>query len=175
MGGTTVPTSFTTQPIIKLAKAFYKVKIRDTLYIFYPSKTFIIIFCMCVWNASSYSLTIFFFFLNFYLFMIVTEREGHRDIGRGRSRLHAPGAWCGIRSRVSRIAPWAKGRRQTAAPPRDPPVPVLKLFYPRSNALRIWFLSGNLTFYLYSSQGQETRAAKGCCWTFGFLCQTFPS
>ena len=61
-------------------------------------------------------------FLNFYLFMIVTERESERgrDIGRGRSRLHAPGARRGIRSRVSRIAPWAKGRRQTAAPPRDP-------------------------------------------------------
>ena len=62
------------------------------------------------------------FFFNFYLFMIVTERERERgrDIGRGRSRLHAPGARCGIRSRVSRIVPWAKGRRQTAAPPRDP-------------------------------------------------------
>ena len=64
----------------------------------------------------------FFFFFNFYLFMIVTERERGRDTGRGRSRLHAPGARRGIRSRVSRIAPWAKGRRQTAAPPRDPPV-----------------------------------------------------
>ena len=54
--------------------------------------------------------------------MIVTqrERERGRDTGRGRSRLHAPGARCGIRARVSRIAPWAKGRRQTAAPPRDP-------------------------------------------------------
>ncbi|CAD7684371.1 unnamed protein product [Nyctereutes procyonoides] len=55
--------------------------------------------------------------------MIVTERERERergrDTGRGRSRLHAPGARCGIRSRVSRIAPWAKGRHQTAAP-KDP-------------------------------------------------------
>ena len=54
--------------------------------------------------------------------MIVTERERERgrDTGRGRGRLHAPGARCGIRSQVSRIVPWAKGRRQTAAPPRDP-------------------------------------------------------
>ena len=54
--------------------------------------------------------------------MIVTERERERgrDTGRGRSRLHAPGAQRGTRSLVSRIAPWAKGRRQTAAPPRDP-------------------------------------------------------
>ena len=33
---------------------------------------------------------------------------------------HAPRARRGIRSRVSRIVPWAKGRHQTAAPPRDP-------------------------------------------------------
>ena len=49
-----------------------------------------------------------------------TERERGRDTGRGRSRLHAPGAQRGIRSQVSRIAPRAKGRHQTAAPPRDP-------------------------------------------------------
>ena len=62
-----------------------------------------------------------FFFFNFiYLFMRDTERERGRDTGRGRSRLHAPGARRGIRSRVFRITPWAKGRRQTAAPPRDP-------------------------------------------------------
>ena len=48
------------------------------------------------------------------------ERERGRDTGRGRSRLHAPGARRGIRSWVSRIVPWAKGRRQTTAPPRDP-------------------------------------------------------
>ncbi|XP_048963313.1 PABIR family member 2-like isoform X11 [Canis lupus baileyi] len=48
------------------------------------------------------------------------ERQRGRDTGRRRSRLHAPGARRGIRSRVSRITPWAKGRRQTAAPPRDP-------------------------------------------------------
>ena len=55
--------------------------------------------------------------------MIVTqrERERGRDIGRGRSRLHTLGARRGIRFRVSRIAPWAKGMHQTAAPPRDPP------------------------------------------------------
>ena len=62
--------------------------------------------------------------------MIVTERERERergrDTGRGRSRLHAPEARRGIPSRVSRIAPWAKGRRQTAAPPRDP-LPMLFL------------------------------------------------
>ena len=34
-------------------------------------------------------LTVLFFFLRFYLFMIHTEREKGRDAGRGRSRLHA--------------------------------------------------------------------------------------
>ena len=52
----------------------------------------------------------FFLIFFFYLFMIVTQRdrERGRDTGRGRSRLHGPGARRGIRSRVSRIAPWAK-------------------------------------------------------------------
>ena len=54
------------------------------------------------------------------------ERERGSNTGRGRSRLHAPGARCGIRSRVSGIAPWAKGRRQTAAPPRDPQLVLFK-------------------------------------------------
>ena len=69
-----------------------------------------------------------FFFLIFFKFLFIydSQRERGRDIGRGRgrgrSRLHAPGARCGTRSRVSRIAPWAKGRRQTAAPPRDPDI-----------------------------------------------------
>ena len=83
-----------------------------------------------------YSFILFIFFFNFYLFIIVTERkrerererERGRDIGRGRSRLHAPGAQRGIRSRVSRIAPWAKGRHQTAAPPRDPYSFILKFY-----------------------------------------------
>ena len=36
------------------------------------------------------------------------------------------GARCGTRSQVSRITPWAEGRRQTAEPPRDPLEPKLK-------------------------------------------------
>ena len=68
-------------------------------------------------------------FFNFYLFMIVTEGERGRDTGRGRSRLHAPGARRGIRSRVSMIAPWAKGRRQTSVPPRDPAFYVIFFFF----------------------------------------------
>ena len=71
--------------------------------------------------------------------MIVREREGGRDTGRGRSRLHAPGARHGIQSRVSRITPWAKGRRQTAVPPRDPLTHLLVHFCPYKNRLLFRF------------------------------------
>ena len=55
--------------------------------------------------------------------MIVTERERERERQRHRQReKQTPSTgspmWDSIL--VSRIAPWAKGRRQTAAPPRDP-------------------------------------------------------
>ena len=56
-----------------------------------------------------------------YLFMIEIERERERgrDTGGGRSRLHAGSlTWDLIPD--SRIMPWAKGRRQTAEPHRDP-------------------------------------------------------
>ena len=52
-----------------------------------------------------------------------SERES-RDTGRGRRRLHAPGARYGILSWISRITPWDKGRRHTAPPPRDPRNPL---------------------------------------------------
>ena len=49
------------------------------------------------------------------------ERERGRDTGGGRSRLHAESLmWDSIRG--LQIAPWAKGRCQTAEPPRDPPI-----------------------------------------------------
>ena len=67
---------------------------------FFSSKAFLFPF---------FGVTPSFSFFNFYLFMIVTQRE--RETGRDTGRLHAPGARRGIRSRVSRIAPWAKGRR----------------------------------------------------------------
>ena len=95
-------------------------------------------------GTQSKFIFLFLFFFNFYLFMIVTERERGRDTGRGKSRLHAPGARCGIRSRVSRIAPWAKGRRQTAAPPRDPlHRHLLRVLQPlHKDALGTWLRDG---------------------------------
>ena len=54
--------------------------------------------------------------------MIVThrERERGRDTGRGRSRLHAPGAQRGTRSQVSRITPWAEGGAKLLSHPGCP-------------------------------------------------------
>ena len=51
--------------------------------------------------------------------MIVTHRERQRHRQREK-QAPCTGSPSGIRSRDSRIAPWAKGRRQTATPPRDP-------------------------------------------------------
>ena len=54
----------------------------------------------------------FFFFFNFYLFMIVTQREREAETqAEGEAGSMQPGARRGIRSWVSRIVPWAKGRR----------------------------------------------------------------
>ena len=52
--------------------------------------------------------------------MIVTQREREAETQAKGEPGSMQGARRGIRSGVSRIAPWAKGRRQTAAPPRDP-------------------------------------------------------
>ena len=52
--------------------------------------------------------------------MIEREREAEtQEEGEVGS---LPGAQRGTWSRDSRIVPWAKGRRQTAEPPRDPSI-----------------------------------------------------
>ena len=61
-----------------------------------------------------------------YLFMRDADRERKREREREAETQaegevsSMQGARSGTRSWVSRIAPWAKGRRQTATPPRDP-------------------------------------------------------
>ena len=50
--------------------------------------------------------------------MIDTEREAETQAEGEAGSMQ--GARRGTRSRVSRIMPWAEGRRQTAEPPRDP-------------------------------------------------------
>ena len=65
-----------------------------------------LVFCFCL----------FFFFL---IYDSHTERERQRHRQR-KKQVPCTGSRRGIRSWVSRIAPWAKGRRQTTAPPRDP-------------------------------------------------------
>ena len=57
------------------------------------------------WPEPKSRVSIFFFFFFNFLFIYDSHRK------RERGRLHAPGARRGIPSWVSRIAPWAKGRR----------------------------------------------------------------
>ena len=52
--------------------------------------------------------------------MIDIEREGEAETQAEGEAGSMPGARRGTRSRDSRIAPWAKDRRQNAEPPRDP-------------------------------------------------------
>ena len=54
-----------------------------------------------------------------YLFMTDTHTERGRDTSRGEAG-SMQGARCGTRSWVSRIMPWAEGRRQTTEPPGLP-------------------------------------------------------
>ena len=51
---------------------------------------------------------------------IERERERGADTQEEGEAGYMLGARCGTRSQDSRIAPWAKGRCQTAEPPRDP-------------------------------------------------------
>ena len=62
----------------------------------------------------------FFFFkiLCIYSWEIQRERQRHRQ--REREAGSMQGAWRGSRSRVSKMTPWAEGKRQTAEPPRGP-------------------------------------------------------
>lgn len=52
----------------------------------------------------------FFFFKILFIYSWESEREAGSMLG----------AWCGTLSQESRITPWAKGRCQTAEPPRNP-------------------------------------------------------
>ena len=68
--------------------------------------------------ATQGSLFFFFKIYFFNLFMIEREREAEtQEEGEAGSM---PEAWRGTQYRDSRFTPWAKGRRQTAEPPRDP-------------------------------------------------------
>ena len=64
------------------------------------------------------------FFLKIYLFIFIydrhREREKEAETQEEGEAGSMPGARRGTRSRDSRVTPWAKGRRQTAEPPRDP-------------------------------------------------------
>ena len=61
----------------------------------------------------------------------MTDRETERERERGKTQAEGEagpmqGAPRGTQSRVSRIMPQAEGRRQIAAPPRDPKILLIK-------------------------------------------------
>ena len=85
--------------------------LESTKVLLYPQGKYL---ALQIWNRR---LALFLTFKK--KFFYDSHRERGRDTGRGRSRLHALGAQSGIRSQVFRIAPWAKDRHQTTAPPRD--------------------------------------------------------
>ena len=61
--------------------------------------------------------------------MIVTERERGAETqaeGEAGSMHREPDV--GFDPGSTRIPPWAKGRRQTAVPPRDPTIPLFKMY-----------------------------------------------
>ena len=73
--------------------------------------------------------------------MIVTERERERgrDIGRGRSRLHAPGAQRGIRFDPG--SPGSRpGPKAGAKPLRHPGIPLNCKYYVKLYRWLIFFL-----------------------------------
>ena len=69
------------------------------------------------------NICVFSFFLRF-IYLFIHDREKEKERERGRHRQREKQAPCqepdGTRSRDSRITPWAKGRRKTAEPPRNP-------------------------------------------------------
>ena len=76
--------------------------------------------------------------------MIVTEREREAETQAEGEAGSMQGARRGIRSRVSRIAPWAKGRRQTTAPPRDPRF-IFFNHHPYFHALYLFYMSPTIS------------------------------
>ena len=63
------------------------------------------------------------FFLKIYLFIYDRQKEGGRAETQAEGEAGStPGAPCGTWPWGSRIVPWAKGRHQTAEPPRDPQI-----------------------------------------------------
>ena len=86
--------------------------LESTKWLLYPCGKYL---AVQFWNRS---VALFLTFLKNCFYNSHWERG--RDTGRWRSRLRALWVRRGIQSQFSRIATWAKGRCQTAEPPRDP-------------------------------------------------------
>ena len=68
----------------------------------------------------------FFFFKILFIYSLETDRVREAETQAEGEAGSMQGARCGTRSWDSRITPWAKGRRSTAEPPRDPHVCIFK-------------------------------------------------
>ena len=85
--------------------------------------------------------------------MIVTERERGRDTGRGRSRLHAPGAQHGIRSRSPGSHPGPKADTKAL---RHPGIPLFVGLIEGTSILQ-GFFSFKKRFYLFIHETERER------------------
>ena len=87
-----------------------------------------------------------------------TEREAQTQAeGEGEEAGSMQGAWYGTRSRVSRITPWAEGRRWTAESPRDP---LLGAFW--SMPVGSSGLGASATFSLHCMGGNKETLRSDC-------------
>ena len=91
--------------------------------------------------------------------MIDTEIEREAETQEEGEAGSMPGARRGTRSRVSRIAPWAKGRHQTAEPPRDPHLSNFKNFLSTALIFSVVFTmvetNGPLFWFLHKAKFLE--------------------
>ena len=89
--------------------------------------------------------------------MIVKQREREAETqaeGESGSMHREPDV--GLDPRSIRIAPWAKGRRQTVAPPRDPHLDV----FLETISIHAHFLFFFFNFYLFMIVKQREREAE---------------
>ena len=125
------PPGYPVVPIQLLRVKSYLTGLRSHLYHITNSHVYLslfldFLFCSICLLMCHYVL-FFVFFLRFYLLIHKRQREREREREREAGRDTDTGeagsiqeARHGTRTQDSRITPWAKGRCQTAEPPRDP-------------------------------------------------------
>ena len=72
--------------------------------------------------SSLFFFKILFFFFKDFIYLFIHDREREAETQSEGEAGSMQGARHGTRSQDSRITPWAKGRCQTAEPPKDPQI-----------------------------------------------------